>query len=103
MLHSETQQIHGPRRDHHPGLQKGRIPVQDPLPVPPQGRPRRRRTEPRQPDDKVFAVGFSFGWLCVHSVYKLSCTEAQERARDNGWRGGGSRGVREREEGRGDR
>lgn len=25
------------------------------------------------------AVGFSLGWLCVHSVYKLSYTEAQER------------------------
>lgn len=63
---------------------------------------RRRRTESLQPADKVFAVGFSFGWLCVHSVYKLSCTEARERARDDEWQGGGSRGVRERKEGRRD-
>lgn len=69
---------------------------------PPPPAPPRRRTEALQPADKVFAVGFSFGWLCVHSVYKLSCTEAQERARDEGWWGDGSRGVREREEERRD-
>ena len=35
--------------------------------------------KPPPPFFKVSAVGFSLAWLCVHSVFKLSYTEAQER------------------------
>lgn len=50
-----------------------------PLPAPPPPAPRHSQDSRAQPADKVFAVGvFTFPWLCVHSVYKLSCTEAQK-------------------------